>query len=321
MTLLGNQTQLFKERKECPLCASRNFDQLRKHEYESEEIRQFFKFAETFKHDFWSDFDGGIFNGQHFEIVKCHDCSFVFQPSVLNDVGMKLLYDKWVDPDATLERHNQLGMAINGSLDRSRRLSVLLSRFSDAKNIEMLDWGGGFGDFCVMAKGFGIDMHALEFSDERAHHLESRGIHVVRSGELEKKHYHFINLDQVLEHITDPVKLLREIREHLRDDGILYVGTPRCGQIEKLVRDGPLSQRVFKCLSLQHINAFTNKTLKKACTAAGYKVLFSTAPVPVLYDRKNWRPSMKDTVKNFGRPFSQFFRGTGFFCKKSANQL
>lgn len=313
-----NATNIFTERTKCPICSSYKMETLLQNNYESEELRKFISLEQTFKHDFWHDFNQGYFNGQFFKVVKCINCDFIFQANIFNEIGMKLLYDKWIDPQATLERHKKLNLPTKQSLEHTQRLNLILRCFSDTPNIEVLDWGGGFGDFSAMAKICGVNITALEFSDERAAHLESREIPALRIDELQQKHYHFINLNQVLEHVTEPVGLLREIRKFMRDDGILYVSVPKCDQAERLLRSGILSQKTFDCLSPQHINAFTNKTLKMACNNAGFKVLFAVNPRPVLFsNRQNWRYSIKEILKNIVRPLSYFFLGTGFFLGKS----
>ena len=316
-----NSINLFAERTKCPICSSSRLETLLKLSYESENMRKFISLEQTFKHDFWHDFDQGYFNGQFFKAVKCINCDFIFQANVFNETGMKLLYDKWIDPQATLERHKKLNLPTKQSLEHTQRLNLVLRHFSDISNIEVLDWGGGFGDFCAMAKICGVNITALEFSDERAAHLESREIPALRINELQQKHYHFINLNQVLEHVTEPVGLLREIQQFLRDDGILYVSVPKCTQAERLLRSGILSQKTFDCLSPQHINAFTNKTLRMACNAAGFRVLFAVNPQPVLFfNQQNWRGPIKEILKNIVRPLSYFFLGTGLFVGKSTKR-
>lgn len=316
MTYLGSEAALFVERTACPLCHSVDLIAIFASGYESSDMRQFLEFEQTFGGSFWGEYERGLFNGYVFKVVKCRTCDFLFQSSVLNDAGMKLLYDKWVDPQATLERHQRRDLTFKRSVGYSQRLNIVIKHFSGVERPEMLDWGSGFGDFCVMAKSYGVDIAALEFSEERASHLESRGIRIVTPDGLKEKHYHFINLDQVLEHVTEPVALLRQIRHYLRDDGILCVSTPRCVHIEKNLKTGMLTQRVFDCLSMQHINAFTNKSLKKACKAAGFSVLFTVNPQPVAFSRCNWRRSVAESLKNVGRPFSQYFTGTSFFLQK-----
>lgn len=318
---MNNQTQsstsLFRERSVCPVCASPSLLCLYQISYGDKLFRKFLELEQTYKQAFWGDYDQGLFENENYIISKCADCGFIFQRNVLNDSGLKRLYDQWIDPQATYEIHNNLDL-----LAKSRayvhRLNIVLRQFSDLNGINILDWGGGFGDFCASATNSGVNVAALEFSDERKYHLEKRGIEVVKMDDLKENNYHFINLDQVLEHIVDPVFLLRHIRKYLRDDGILFVGTPKCARAEVLIRSGNLTPEVFSYLSpLQHINAFTNKTLKVACKNAKLKVLFSINPQPALiFSRHELLDSMYDLIKNFARPLNYYFLGTSFLLRK-----
>jgi 2-polyprenyl-3-methyl-5-hydroxy-6-metoxy-1,4-benzoquinol methylase len=280
-------------------------------------LKNFISLEPTFKHEFWGDYEQGYFNDQSYIVAKCVNCDFIFQSSVLNDSGLKRLYDRWIDPQATLEWRKKLDK-VTKSQDYARRLNVILRHFSHFPNINILDWGAGFGDFSAMALSGGTNIDALEFSTERLTYLKKRGIPVIEIKQLQENYYHFINLDQVLEHIVDPVDLLKNIHKFLRDDGILYVGVPKCTNAEQLMCSKTLSQRAFDCLSpLQHINAFTNKTLKRACRKARFRVLFAFNSQPiVILDRKNLLDYIREIFKNFVRPLSYFSLNTNLFMTK-----
>jgi len=311
---MQNLTSLFRERSVCPVCSSSSLLCLYQTSYSDKSFRKFLELEPTYQHTFWDDYDKGLFKNENYIISKCDDCGFIFQGNVLNDTGLKRLYDQWIDPQATYEMHNKQDL-----LARSRayvhRLNIVLRHFSDFTSINILDWGGGCGDFCAAATNGGVNVTALEFSDERKEHLEKRGIDVVKMDDLKENYYHFINLDQVLEHIVNPVDLLMHIRKYLRDDGVIFVGTPTCARAEVLLRSGNLTPEVYSYLSpLQHINAFTNKTLKVACKNANLRVLFSINPQPALiFSRHELLGSMYDLLKNFARPLNYYFLGTSFF--------
>jgi len=317
MTTLNNKIQ-FIERTKCPVCSSDNILNILTTSYKNENFKYFLMFEETFKAEFWREYNIGYFNNQHFTVSECKDCKFIFQKSILGDDGLKRLYDKWIDPQTTLERHcNQ------NRLEKSRiftqRLNIIMRHFSNLSNINVLDWGAGFGDFCITSLNTGVSVTALEFSNERRIHLEKRGITVVGIEQLLENHYHFINIDQVIEHIAQPIEFLNNIHKYLRDDGVLFIGAPNCKNVKQLAKKGILSQELYKYIApLQHLNAFTNRTLKKACQNAHFKVLFPINPQPVLiYSTKDLFYSVINAPKNFGRPLASFFFNTSFFLKKS----
>lgn len=311
-----NGLDIFIKRLECPICRSSSSKTLFNSSYSNNEMVNYLKLEQTFGDEFWSDFDRGYFSGQSFTVAKCNNCEFIYQACILSNTGMKRLYDIWIDPQITFSRHSTLDLCSKSTV-HAQRLNILLRNFSYQKNINVLDWGGGFGDFCSMAQCHHINVAALEFSDERKLFLENRGIQVLRPGELQENFYHFINIDQVLEHVADPVGVLKKIRNYLRDDGILYVSVPKCNTVEKLLGSGDLSDQTFSCLSLQHINAFTNRTLKTACKAANYRVLHVNNPQPgLIFSNKNIATFTVELIKNLIRPINYHFFNTSLFLAK-----
>jgi len=94
----------------------------------------------------------------------------------------------------------------------------------------------------------------------------------VTLGEVEDVHFpneHFdvINMTYVIEHLRDPIKVLKMLYGWLRKDGLLIISAPNFGSIcARLFRE--FYRLVDPC---QHIYMFTPLTLKKVVTMAGFK--------------------------------------------------
>jgi len=45
--------------------------------------------------------------GGNYTLCECNSCSLIFQKEILNDQGMKLLYEKWIDPEKVINLFEQ----------------------------------------------------------------------------------------------------------------------------------------------------------------------------------------------------------------------
>jgi len=250
-----------------------------------------------------------------YRVVKCTNCSFLYQQQVLNGMGLTKLYDKWINPDDALRWHQQ--SVEKNQVVYSQRVRFVARHFGN-NNINMLDWGGGFGQFCQLARAYGMNVHCTEISLQRRKFMDDRGIKTMSMGSLPESYFHFVNLDQVLEHVSEPLALLKETHSVLRHRGVLFVSSPNTHGLERKLRvvDG-LSLNEYKTVlldvaPLQHVNCFTHTTLTRICNLAGFRMLFR----PFLYIRcSNFGTSIKETLQNVGRPFYHRF-GTAFFLIK-----
>ncbi|MDA0313855.1 MAG: class I SAM-dependent methyltransferase [Bacteroidetes bacterium] len=97
----------------------------------------------------------------------------------------------------------------------------------------LLDFGSGKGQFLAVAKtqgweGIGIETEATRGEFARNKYEVEVHIGYYRQGPLTKAPVDLITLNHVLEHLPEPVFLLRELLNHnLSTGGLLYVEVPR----------------------------------------------------------------------------------------------
>lgn len=140
-----------------------------------------------------------------------------------------------------------------------------------------MDFGCGWGEFLVMASFFGTDAYGVDRAQDRRSNAEAVGAKVVSSlEELDPKpkgRFHAVTLFQVLEHVEEPLLLLKTLSEWTMPGGILVLETPNAKNVE-----GFRSAADYRTINpLSHINAFTPKTLKNIAVRAGFA---SVAAVP-----------------------------------------
>ena len=124
--------------------------------------------------------------------------------------------------------------------------------------------------------------------------------------------YDTILLDHVLEHVKDPVNILRRISSWLDKNGILIVGVPNGNSIHRLigVEMGYLSKNTQlneRDILLGHRRVYTMNSLKSDLITAGLNVEYmGGVTLKVLSNKQiedSWTPKMVDAFCKLGNVF------------------
>ena len=255
----------FIQRKQCPVCEDSLQASLCDISYSDVRLKNFLDLFYKGKADVEQLAD---FN---YEVVKCQSCHFIYQSQVLNDEGMAALYGEWVDSETSLKKKQsakaKLFKQYAGQIEMIGRL------FKQKPHaINVLEFGMGWGYWSRMAKAFGYQVSGLELSPERVTHAQSMGLTVIEDIPSHEK-YHFIYANQVFEHLEEPLRVLKTLREHLNDNGVIYLRVPDGKGIEQTLTKSGWSEELDAIHPLEHINCFTRETLITLGKKAGLRVL------------------------------------------------
>jgi SAM-dependent methyltransferase len=133
-----------------------------------------------------------------------------------------------------------LGAPNNDSVQRQstlkRRTAQLyldtIAPYLHVEKPQLLELGCGSGDFLLEAQSRGFVVEGLEYSQHAANVANSRlGSLAVRTGSPEADQfppeaYDIIAASDVIEHLRDPLKALRNLYPALKKDGLLVLVTP-----------------------------------------------------------------------------------------------
>jgi 2-polyprenyl-3-methyl-5-hydroxy-6-metoxy-1,4-benzoquinol methylase len=165
------------------------------------------------------------------------------------------------------------------SSDNVRRVKRIIdfsnSWFSDDDPVHIIDIGTGMGVFPVelqkQAETLNVEVTALDTDPLMTEHLRSlKRFEVVESlfpYENMPNHFDLITLNKVLEHIENPVTLLRDISRHIHPErGLFYLEVPCISNIWlKPVNDNSLGSI--------HFNLYTIFGLSRLLHGANLSVL------------------------------------------------
>ena len=232
---------------------------------------------------------------------------------------MKKLYEQWIDPQKVFFRWVQ-----NHSIDYYFRLAeevMMLIAYFDSipTQLKLLDFGMGWGHWCQMALAFGCDAYGTELSESRIEYAKSQGIKVITWAEISNYSFDFINMEQVCEHIADPLETLCVLKKSLKPEGLVKISVPDGKDIKRRLKildwTAPKGSRhsLNPVSPLEHINCFNHRSLIKMAELTGLELV--RIPLRIQYAAiTNWKP-IKRMLKNILKPFysNMFKKDTCFF--------
>lgn len=238
-------------RDSCPICGLSSTSTVFVVPYDASEVIDFLD----------SYYDGrvdiGYISDEDLEIEYCDDCDFFWHKRILDGSGMEALYDEWISPDESRERWN----------DWRRREEVVIRAshiptYFDCppEELQVLDYGAGWGVFSLVANAYGCNVEVFEFSESRQSWLSQRGLRVHANPDtMETGSYDVIYLNEVLEHVPDPDEVMARISDLLSPDGLCYVSVPNADcrpTTASVLQKGPFQPP-------EHINGFTRPALER----------------------------------------------------------
>ncbi len=257
---------LFRSRLDCPICGTDDPLPLRKIEYA---VSPVWDFVEVY-------YEGRVaqdaLRGAFFEVVKCHNCSFVWQQHILNEQGMGRLYNDWISTDDSLAKKRETDVSLYAGYARQiEAIAYLLKR--KPADIKVLDFGMGWGYWVLMAQAYGFQAYGFEIAVDRLAYARQFGLQVTDdTADFEDIQFDFINSEQAFEHIPTPKESIEFLVSKLKRGGILRISVPNGNGIAKAVQRLNWKPAADAIHPLEHINCFTNKTLIHLAKLAGLEL-------------------------------------------------
>lgn len=172
------------------------------------------------------------------------------------------------------EREEKYGYSVHGKEVVTPRLEDNVRRAAEfggyIRNKRWLDFGCGLGGMLDELALEAAWAGGLEPSRERAAIVSSKGHNVVAClDELADNTLDVVTMFHVLEHLIDPVSVLRSIRRVLRPEGRLLIEVPHARDALFTLYDCEAFKR-FTFWS-EHLVLHTRQSLKAILQAAGYR--------------------------------------------------
>jgi SAM-dependent methyltransferase len=235
-----------------------------------ENFKEFLNLERFYSKNFYEYFSSADLSQFRYEIVECEECGLYYLSQVLNDTGMKLLYNTWLDSDLLKLYYS------SQPYDRESEIALrcLKRHFKDLPTLKLLDFGAGYGGLCQISHNLGIQTFAFDISADKNTSINSSGTTIIGDLSSFSQQFDIIWLSQVLEHLSSPKLILDQLSASLKVGGIIFIATPDAERLPFILNHKSLSLDLFKLLSPhQHINGFKNSTLIKIGKSSGLRPL------------------------------------------------
>lgn len=217
-------------------------------------------------------------------LCRCGDCGYVFDNPRPNQQEIRAFYsqqgkyDSWLSDAAARDALWQ------------RRLKMMLRHHAPGN---LLDVGTGIGQFLHQAKPYFSEVAGTEVSDSAIRIAREKYGMEVQQGRIEELRmpdagFDNVTLFHVLEHVSDPARLMRRCHQLLRPKGIVVIAVPNDvlawgSGLKKLGKR--VGIRAFRKFSRTagipkagtsreiHLSHFTPAVLRRLLTNAGFEIV------------------------------------------------
>lgn len=268
---MQNEKARFVERANCISCGSTSLVHLASGKFKNDPLRSFIE------NDPWGESPLPYVADDQWIFVRCGDCSTRFHRRILAPEWIKRCYSEWVTQEA-MEKYLAPQNTPEKRFDKARqhashvlRIEKLTRGIREGGTVRVLDFGCGWGEFLTMCACFGFKGYGIDFAPDRRKQGQVAifpGIEDLKSDlHVDRGLFHVVTLFEVLEHLADPLNVLKSLNDLMVPDGVLILETPDCTGVEDI-----RNKRDYKAIHpLSHINAFTPESLCQIAESAGFR--------------------------------------------------
>jgi len=217
----------------------------------------------NFKYLF-SSFDWIFYPEDSFNLIKCKDCGLIFLEPKLSKEELRKYYPK--------EYYSSYGKKTNELSFLSKDRINLIKRFK--KSGRVLDVGCQSGLFLKKLEKEGFKVYGVDISEDSCNYakniLNLKNIYCkdIMDIEFKEDFFDIITLWHVLEHLEDPVLVLKKLYKYLKKDGYIFIECPNISSFSNIIfKDKSPSLDVPR-----HLWFFSSSTLKKLLYKIGFKL-------------------------------------------------
>ena len=244
----------------CPCCNNKNFTEVVK--LDKNRFDSFIKLSEI-------KYSGKISNFAFSNIpiiLKCSDCNHYWYKVYPSDKFLKTMYD---NKRSLTESDSSINPYIYKEIKK-------LKKFFTKSNPKFLDYGSGYGKWSYAANQEGFNVTSYEPSLERSNKFGNAFHNVSSLKTLEDQKFDLINLEQVLEHVSNLDIFLKNIKKYMSTSTILRITVPNMEKYNS--KDTWLSwpfdgSKIHIMSPYEHLHGFNYDSLRNLIERNGFKQL------------------------------------------------
>ena len=219
------------------------------------------------------------------KVVRCKHCELIYtNPRVKN------AHENYHGAEEVYKSEARLVFKGKKPHHRDRNYEYELREIKKLKpKGRLLDVGPNMGFFARKAKEFGFEVEGVEPSPSLSKIArESWGLTIHNSlledANLPEKSFDIITLIDVLEHVVNPIEVLKSCTSILKDDGIIVVKVPNgdYNNFKQFLAKATGKESnidIWDCY--EHVIHYTPTTFKKLIVKCGYDLKKFIIPLPI----------------------------------------
>jgi 2-polyprenyl-3-methyl-5-hydroxy-6-metoxy-1,4-benzoquinol methylase len=264
----------FEERTHCPVCRSARTKTLYASPFTQGAIGAFVA-------DYYQ-LRPAVLSAAPYELVRCLDCRLVYQKWVGGTELLAELYGEWIDqhcpPDQDPQYRDQIGNVLQ-SRDGHEIMVAAAYLGLAPSGLVTLDYGMGWALWARIARELGCRSHGSDLSRSRMDYAREHGIATLDDDALGEPRFHFINTEQVMEHLAHPRETAERLAAALLPGGILKVSVPSAEKADAIVNQlsegkcGGTIEDLMPVQPLEHVNSYSRYSLSKLAGILGLRIV------------------------------------------------
>lgn len=165
-----------------------------------------------------------LLNKEEYRLYQCPKCGLIFLYPMLEDEYLK---EEVYSAKSGYQGHRAKEDLAN--MPPTKRFDAILAYLGSASGKRILDIGASNGEFLYLLKKRGADTYGVEINTKTASAARRLGLNIfvgfLEDAKFSDNYFDIVHLGDILEHVTDPRKLLIECWRILKPDGTLIIRT------------------------------------------------------------------------------------------------
>ena len=213
---------------------------------------------------------------EKFSVYQCNECMHKFLTHTFSSADLENLYTNYYPrSDRSINDYSPLLYKNNNLKDKLKNWFNGDSRAHTyvPKNIKILDIGCGFGESLAYHVNRGCEAYGVE-ADSNIQKVKDKFDFNIKVGlfnhaDYEASSFDYVTMDQVLEHVVDPIDMLSGIAKILKKHGKVIVTIPNANG---------WGARLFGRIWVHwhtpyHLQFFSQESMKLLAKKTGYKII------------------------------------------------
>src|SRR5579883_868508 len=236
-----------------------------------------------------------------FSILKCSSCGQMVTSPLLSEQDLPALYSQYyprANADlAAIEHEANLVLAPDAARTRHRIGTDNQGHYFVKPGQTVLDIGCGSCISLLEIRNLGGEAFGIETDPNVRAIADHFGLNVhigsIHDKPFPGQDFDLVVLNQVIEHVPDPIALLSLVRGRLRSRGKVILGTPNSGSLNKMIS----GRKWLNWHVPYHLHHYNKASFKKIAEKAGYKVVSMQTVTPNLWTILQLRAYGDETVE------------------------